>query len=292
MTDARSLIMGTSSPAMAFNYRGDKIVGKVITEPKAVQQTVYDPRNPQSKELAFWPSGDPKMQVIFQVETQWRNYEGINRPDRAKPDNGVRTIYLKGKHMERATADAVRAAGADWIEVGGMISFEYTGDDMESLAGVKPKLFAVKYKAPNAQPQHFQQYGNATQAPAQPSYGANGMAGQGYQAQNAPRPPQQDWNAAQAYARHQQAQQATAVQANRQAAAVNMPGDEWMTDPWATPTPPAPPHHGQPDAMPDWAAGPTSAPPASAPPALSTLDMIRQSGQSNSGAFGANEADF
>lgn len=275
MTDARSLIMGTSSPAMAFNYRGDKIVGKVITEPKAVQQTVYDPRNPQSKELAFWPSGDPKMQVVFQVETQWRNHEGINRPDPTKPDNGVRTIYLKGKHMERATADAVRAAGADWIEVGGMISFEYIGDDMNSLAGVKPKLFAVRYRAPETRPQppqHFNQ--------------AQGYPNQGQPQQQAPRPPQQDWNAAQAYARHQQAQQAQAAQLPQ--------GNDWGNDPWATPTPPAPPHHGQPDAMPDWAA-PSSAPPSSAPPSVSTLDMIRNAGQTNVTGFdadGSGSPDF
>lgn len=285
MTDARSLIMGTSSPAMAFNYRGDKIVGKITTEPKAVQQTVYDPNNPTRKEPAFWPSGDPKMQVIFQVETQWRNYEGINNPDRTKPDNGVRTIYLKGKHMERATADAIRAAGADWLEVGGMISFEYTGDDLTSKAGIKPKLFAVKYKAPDVQPQHFQQYGNAAQAPAGASYGANGMAGQGYQAQNAPRPPQQDWNAAQAYARHQQAQQV-------------ITSPPMTQDPWATPTPLTPPHHGTENSMPDWAAGPTSAPPASpssAPPAVSTLEMIRNAGQTNMPGFdsdGSGTPDF
>lgn len=265
MSDARSLIMGTSSPSFSFNYRGDKIVGKVITEPKAVQQTVYNP-NATVKELAFWPSGDPKMQVVFQVETGWRNYEGINSPDRTKPDNGVRTIYLKGKHMEKATADAIRAAGADWIEVGGMISFEYTGDDLTSKAGIKPKLFAVKYRSPDQQaPQHFS--------------GQQGYPNQGYPQQQPPRPPQAA-NPAQAYAAHQAQQVAQARQD--------------LGDPWATPTPAPPPHHGMENSIPDWAA-PASAPPASpasAPPALSTLEMIRQSGQSDSGAFGSVEPAF
>lgn len=277
MTDARSLIMGTSSPAMSFNYRGDKIVGKVLTEPKAVQQTVFDPRNPQSKTPAFWPSGDPKMQVIFQVETQWRNHEGINNPDRAKPDNGVRTIYLKGKHMERATADAVRTAGADWIAVGGMISFEYIGDDATSVAPIKPKLFAVAYRPPAQQPpQHFQ--------------AQQGYPNQGHPAQQPPRPPQQA-NPAEQYARWQAEQQRA-----QQAQAVQVPaGNDWGNDPWATPTPVAPPHHGSENSMPDWAAAPQSAPPvspASAPPSLSTLDMIRQAGQSDPGGFDANGAGF
>lgn len=286
MTDARGLIMGTSSPAMAFNYRGDKIVGRITTEPKAVQQTVYDPRNPTSKELAFWPSGDPKMQVIFQVETGWRNYEGINRPDNTKPDNGVRTIYLKGKHMERATADAIRAAGVDWLEVGGMISFEYIGDDMTSLAGVKPKLFTVRYQAPQGQPpahmaQQPQAYGNQGYAPQQP-----------------PRPPQpvaqpvQDW---------QQPGWTPAThhaQVNPQQGYPQAVVPPMTQDPWATPAPVAPPHHGTSASMPDWAqASPSSAPPASpssAPPAphLSTLDMIKQSGQAGMPGFDTDEAGF
>lgn len=248
--------MGTSSPAMAFAYPGDAVMGQVITEPKAVQQTVYDPRNPQSKEPAFWPSGDPKMQVIFQIQTDFRNYEGIKNPDRSSPDNGARTIYLKGKHMERATAEAVRAAGADWIEVGGTIWYRFTGEDMTSLAGVKPKLFEVQYRKPAAQPPaHLSQ--------PQPQ---QGYRDQGYPQAQPPRPPQG-------------------------------PPPNWQQPGWGTPArQTVPSHHGQPNAMPDWAAGPASAPPApsSAPPApaLSTLDAIRASQASGSPDYGSVEPAF
>lgn len=286
MTDARSLIMGNSSPAMAFNYRGDKIVGKIITEPKAVQQTVYDPKNPTSKLPAFWPSGDPKMQVIFQVETGWRNYEGINRPDQTKPDNGVRTIYLKGKYMERATADAIRAAGVDWLDVGGMISFEYTGDDMTSLAGVKPKLFTVRYQAPQGQPPaHMAQQPQAYNG-VQAGYPPQAYQDQGYHTPQPPRPPQPPQNPAQAYAQYQQVQPQIVT------------SPPMTQDPWATPVPPPPPHHGTQASMPDWAqASPSSAPPAaptSVPPAphLSTLDMIKQAGSPDLPGFGSDEAGF
>lgn len=255
MTNAKDLIMGTSSPAMSFKYPNDAVAGKIITEPKAVQQTVYDPRNPQSKELAFWPSGDPKMQVIFQIQTDFRNYEGITNPDRSSPDSGTRTIYLKGKHMEKATAEAIRAAGADWLEVGGMVYYRYTGEDMTSLAGVKPKLFEVQYRRPAAQPpQHLSQ-----------PQGGQGYPGHGYGQQQPPRPPQ------------------AAPQQNWQ-----QPG--WTSQAQQT----VPSHHGQPDQMPQWAQ-PTSAPPAptSAPPApsLSTLDLIRQ-GQSGSADSGQIEPAF
>ncbi len=259
MTNARDLIMGTSAPAMSFTYPNDGVTGRIISEPKAVQQTVYDPRNPQSKELAFWPSGDPKMQVIFQIQTEFRNWEGVKNPDRSQQDSGTRTIYLKGKHMERATADAVRAVGAEWLEVGGTVWYRYTGDDMTSLAGVKPKLFEVRYQPPAAQaPAHF------NQAPAQQGY-----PNQGYPQQQPPRPPQ------------------AAPQAQQ----------NWQQAGWTT-AQTVPSHHGQEQAMPDWArpqsappVAPTSAPPAA--PALSTLDMIRQ-GQSQSGTpdYGSVEPAF
>ena len=254
MTSAKDLIMGTSAPAMSFNIAGDGVTGKIISEPKAVQQTVYDPRNPQSREPAFWPSGDPKMQVIFQSQTELRNHEGIGRPDRSQPDDGRRTIYLKGKHMEKATADAIRAAGADWLEVGGTVWYRYTGDDMSSLAGVKPKLFEVHYQKPTAQPPaHFSQ-----------PQGQQGYPNQGYGQQQPPRPPQQ------------------------------APQQNWQQAGW-TAQQTVPSHHGQPDAMPQWAQ-PTSAPPAptSAPPApsLSTLDMIRNQGQSGSPDYGTVEPAF
>lgn len=278
MTNARDLIMGTSSPAMAFTYPNDGVTGQIITEPKAVQQTVYDPRNPQSKELAFWPSGDPKMQVIFQIQTAFRNYEGIKNPDRGQPDNGARTIYLKGKHMERATAEAIRAAGADWLEVGGIVWYRFIGDDMSSLAGVKPKLFEVRYQAPAKQaPAHFSQdrqqggYNGAQQG-----YPPQAYQDQGYGQQQAPRPPQQA----------QQNWQQAGWQPNQ------APPQNFQA---ATHQQAVPSHHGQAESMPDWAR-PTSAPPAaptSAPPApaLSTLDLIKQ-GQSGPSDFGTVEPAF
>ena len=151
MTDARSLIMGTGAAGFSFNRPGDSVLGQIITEPKAVQVKKFG-----TNELDFWPSGDPKMQTVFQVQTQWRNYEGIANPDRTQPDSGIRTIYLKGKHFERATKDAILAAGASWLDVGGWFQATYTGDDYNSKAGIKPKMFEVRYQPPQQQPQQAQ----------------------------------------------------------------------------------------------------------------------------------------
>lgn len=257
MTNARDLIMGSSSPAFSFNRPGDSIVGRILTEPQAVQQKVFGTNEP-----AFWPSGDPKMQIVFQVQTTWQNYEGIATPDRSKPDNGVRTVYVKGKHFEKALKDAVLVARADWLDVGGMFMATYTGDDYASKAGIKPKLFDVRYQAPQGQQQNT--FGASQNSHSQ-NYGANGMAGQGYQAQNAPRPPQQaqpNW------------QQPGWTPGPQQPAATGWAARDEVS------MPAVPSHHGSQDTMPDWAR-PTSAPPvpSSAPPApaLSTLDLIRQS---------------
>ncbi len=265
MTDARSLIMGTGAAGFSFNRPGDSVLGQIITEPKAVQVKKFG-----TNELDFWPSGDPKMQTVFQVQTQWRNYEGIANPDRTQPDSGIRTIYLKGKHFERATKDAILAAGASWLDVGGWFQATYTGDDYNSKAGIKPKMFEVRYQPPQQQPQQAHQ-----------GYGPpQGQQGYGQQAPQPPRPPQQaqpNWQ--QAGWRPEQ---------NQQPPQGFAPASFSQT---------VPSHHGTAESMPDWAK-PTSAPPvSSAPPApnLSTLQMIANSqagSESGSPDYGSVEPAF
>src|SRR5687768_7339809 len=268
--------MGSGSPGFSFNYPGDTVTGQILTEPKAVQA-----RDFASGQPAFWPSGDPKMQTVFQIQTALRNYEGINSPDRMRPDDGVRTIYLKGKWMEKATKEAILAARASWLDIGGWIQFTYTGDDMTSKAGNKPKLFDVKYQPPAEPPRAAQPNygangmpGQGAQAAYNPGYGANGMPGQGY----APRPPQPPVQAAPNW--QQPGWRADQVQ--------NQQPPQHFAPATFNQAPPA--HHGQPDAMPGWAAGPASAPPApsSAPPApaLSTMDAIRAAQASGTPDYG------
>lgn len=261
-TNARDHIMGSGSPAFSFSRPGDGVAGPILTEPQVVQQRDFATGAP-----AFWPSGDPKLQVVFQIQTNLRNFEGITNPDRSRPDNGVRTIFVKGKHFEKALKDAILNANAGWLEVGGWFAATYTGDDMTSKAGNKPKLFDVKYQAPPPQPPaHFQQ--------GQQGYGqAQGYGNQQQPTYVPPTPPQPP------------------VQAQ----------PNWQQPGWGTQQPygqsaqAVPSHHGTEQAMPDWAR-PSSAPPApsSAPPApsLSTLDMIKQAQESGQMQVGPNEAGF
>lgn len=282
MTDARSLLMGSGSPSFSFNRFGDSITMQIIAEPKAIQQKVFG-----TNELAFWPSGDPKMQVVVQGQTAWRNYEGIANPDRSRPDDGIRTVYIKGKHMERAVKEAILASGSSWMDIGGWIQITYTTDDYESKAGIKPKMFDVKYQpgrlpqAPQGGLTSSQHYGQHGQ-PQHQGYGAPG----GYQPpaqppQAAPAWQQPGWNP-------QQVVQAVPTS----------PGGPGMHNAPPFPQPPvqAPAHHGSADTMPGWAAGPTSAPPAptSAPPApaLSTLDAIRAAQTSATPDYGSIQPAF
>lgn len=272
--DARDHIMGSSSAGYSFLQINQSVTGQIITEPKVTQQ-----RNFHDGQPAFWPSGDPKWQTVFQIQTQLRNYEGISKPDQSKPDDGVRTIFVKGKHMEKAVKDAILAAGGSFLAPGGWISITYIGDDMESRAASKPKFFAVRYQpgAPVSQPaaQHTQQ--------SQPGQG--GYAQQGYP--QAPAQPaavpgwqQPGWNP-------QQGVQGVPGGFAGPGSHAPAPVAPW---PPAAPYPAAPvaavpSHHGSPEQMPQWAQGPapTSAVPApsSAPPApqLSTLELIAQAQQ-------------
>lgn len=267
MTDARSLIMGSGSPAFSFNYPNDTVTGQILTEPKAVQA-----RDFASGQPAFWPSGDPKMQTVFQIQTQLRNYEGINNPDRTRPDDGVRTIYLKGKWMEKATKEAILAARASWLDIGGWISFTYTGDDMTSKAGNKPKLFTVRYQAPAAPPPQAQ--------PAQ-GYGHQGYPNQGYPV-NPPQPPAQGWQ-----------QPGWTPQGPPAPPAYPAQGNPFPQPP-VVPQSAVPSHHGQPDQMPQWAQPSAPPAPSSAPPAptLSTLDAIRAAQTSGTPDYGQIEPAF
>lgn len=263
--DAKSFLMGSSNPGFSFVRPGDEISGQIVGEPQVQQQRVYDPLG-LSKELAVWPSGAPKMQMIVTLRTNLRNYEGISRPDTTVPDNGMRTLYVKGKHMESAMKQAVLHAGAEFLDPGGMLQVRYTGDDYESKAGIKPKLFAVRYMPPRQQAPASQQ-------------GSQG--GQGYQQQ-----PQQA---------QRPAEPVYAAQAQMQGRSTGRPWDAAPGDPWATTTDPwsgqqtvtRPPHHEQ-GPMPDWAqpaaAHPVSAQPVSAAPSqqpMNTLQVLQAMQQGN-----------
>jgi hypothetical protein len=88
----------------------------VITALSATQQ-----RDMRTKELKYFPSGDPIMIALVTVQT------GLHDPT-LPADNGERTIWVSGRYMTKAVKDAIMRAGIRELEIGGWLSVTYTHD--------------------------------------------------------------------------------------------------------------------------------------------------------------------
>jgi hypothetical protein len=63
-------------------------------------------------------------------------------------DSGERAVYIRG-NMQRAVAQAVRAASAPGLEVGGKLLIKYVADGKAARRGFNPpKVYEAKYRAP------------------------------------------------------------------------------------------------------------------------------------------------
>lgn len=136
--DANDLLMsgGIKSISWKDNPVGYTAVGTITDPPKAEQMKKY-----QSEELDFWPSGDPKMQIIVTIQTDLR--------DPADPhDDGRRRLHIPPRMMT-PVREAVRRAGAPGLEVGGRIAVRRTGG---SGATGDPFTFAADYGRPVMDP--------------------------------------------------------------------------------------------------------------------------------------------
>lgn len=136
--DPNSFLLG--SGAKSASFKGTAPItysGAIVAEPKVSQQTDFDTNEPLS-----WPNGDPKLQLIVQIQTDERDPADAS-------DDGVRALYIKA-NSQKAVAAAVRAAGASGLEVGGTLSLTYTGDDMAAQKGrlAPPKLYSATYQPP------------------------------------------------------------------------------------------------------------------------------------------------
>src|SRR5436190_9543258 len=120
MTDANTILMGGSAaPAWKFEEPGTTHTGTIASPPTARQEREYDPHNPGGGALKFFPSSDPIMGVITEVQTSER--------DPANPeDDGRRTFYIEGRYIKEAVRNAVRDAGAQGLDVGGQLAVTFT----------------------------------------------------------------------------------------------------------------------------------------------------------------------
>lgn len=144
-------LFNSSSKGVKFTNVGDTITGTVSSAPIERQQTKFGTQEPD-----FWPNGDPKMQILVNLQTTLR--EDGN-------DDGERTLYVASKNMKKAIADAMRAAGASDVAPGGTLTVTFVGNDPNSKNPANPaKLYTAQYTpgaSAFAQP--------ATPAPAGPA---------------------------------------------------------------------------------------------------------------------------
>jgi len=134
------------SPAFAFNQIGARVQGYVVGEPVVKPQMKFDGSGKPTDIPDTWTSGDPKMKVIIQVQTQFRDPE-------MEDDDGVRGIYAVISNSEgscfRAIKDAIKAAGRKDIEPGAFLDVWYAADDPKSSNPRNPrKLYGAQYTPP------------------------------------------------------------------------------------------------------------------------------------------------
>ena len=132
---AEQFLMGGGVASAKFEAPGDTVSGIIDEAPEVRQQTDIGTGEP-----VFWPSGDPKMQLIVTLQTNLRDNND---------DNGKRRIYVKGKSLTEAVREAVKKTGARGLEVGGTLSVTYTGDGQASRGFNPPKLYTATYARPD-----------------------------------------------------------------------------------------------------------------------------------------------
>lgn len=113
------LMGGGGSPALKFTTPGDNAKGRIIAPPEVFQTRKYDKDNPGAGDLQFYPSGDPIMGIAVDLATDLRDPS-------IEDDDGTRRFYIDGRYIKGDVRDAVRAAGAPGLEVGGVLDITFT----------------------------------------------------------------------------------------------------------------------------------------------------------------------
>jgi hypothetical protein len=130
-------------PSFSFDADPGTEWGGVIVElPDAIHKRNYD-----TKELEYWPAQGqqaprPKWTWPVIIQTDMRD-------PMVQDDDGRRAHYLEYKKLD-AAKKAVRAAGADKLEIGGELYVKLLGggskDRTSPYAGSKSKVYEARYR--------------------------------------------------------------------------------------------------------------------------------------------------
>jgi hypothetical protein len=135
MSDEDDFLMGGGGKSATFEV-GDVHRGKILSK-KLTNQTDF-----KTKEILYWPNGDPRKQLVVALATDERDEDD-------EMDEGVRNLYIRFK-MKDAVQAAVKAAGAKTLEIGGTLAVKCVGKEKPRTRGEQgAKLYKAKYTAPD-----------------------------------------------------------------------------------------------------------------------------------------------
>lgn len=127
-----------SATSAKFETPGQSITGRITAQPQVQQQKDFT-----TGALKFWDDGKPMVQLHVTLATDQRDPS-------IQDDDGNRSVYVKGQ-MQKAVGEAVRKAGAKYLEIGGTLTVTYTGDGEQKQRGMNPpKLYTAAYVPPVA----------------------------------------------------------------------------------------------------------------------------------------------
>lgn len=168
----RSAMWGAPKQVPGSTEPPDKTPGYIergmVTEKPRTRQQTGAPGTPQAGELLWWDDEktQPKKQVVIKIQTDAHEDDS---------DDGIRAIYVKGGVLQAAIQKAVRDAGRQRIEVGGILAVKFIKKIYEN--GQYKNLWAAQYSytAPEEQAaDDFFGDSNATVAtPQQPAQDAD-----------------------------------------------------------------------------------------------------------------------
>jgi hypothetical protein len=136
--DANDLLMGSGLKAAKFDNLGDTVIGTIVDPPKVEQAKKFGADNKPTAELDFWPSGDPKLNIVITLQTDQRDPADGD-------DDGKRRLFVSPR-MQNTVRDAVKAASAPGLEVGGRLAVRWVGGT--GVGAGNPREYAAQYARP------------------------------------------------------------------------------------------------------------------------------------------------
>jgi hypothetical protein len=127
------------SPALPFTELGQSHIGKITDIDKRAQT------DPKTGKVKQFESGDNMMQYVITI----RKNDGTTGCFYAKGGR-FEIATGKGESMLNAIANAIKAAGASSLDVGGTLGVAFTGEGPKQPGMNPAKLYTAQYSAPPA----------------------------------------------------------------------------------------------------------------------------------------------